>query len=73
MIIFAIIPTYFTSFTISGMDFAFGRNGYVYHTRYDTESYIPAGSHQHLGDNILALLNSLGYAEEFYNMEVCQF
>lgn len=53
------------------MDFAFGRYGQIYHTKYDIEAYIPAESHQYLGDNILALLQQLGHAPELNNMPVC--
>uniref|UniRef100_A0A0C9PTF3 FXNA-like protease n=1 Tax=Fopius arisanus TaxID=64838 RepID=A0A0C9PTF3_9HYME len=40
---------------ISGVDFAWSTNGYVYHTRFDTVHQIPLGSLQRTGDNILAL------------------
>ncbi|XP_077288076.1 uncharacterized protein LOC143912654 [Arctopsyche grandis] len=53
---------------IPGMDFAFGRNGQVYHTKYDKADYIPMGSHQHLGDNILGLIKSLGFAPELNDL-----
>jgi hypothetical protein len=35
------------------------RNGYVYHTKYDTEEAIPAGSIQRAGDNVLAVVKYL--------------
>ncbi|XP_055690265.1 endoplasmic reticulum metallopeptidase 1-like isoform X2 [Lutzomyia longipalpis] len=44
---------------ISGVDFAWSSNGYVYHTKYDTVDQIPLGSLQRTGDNILALLRGL--------------
>lgn len=53
-----------------GLDFAFSRSGHVYHTKYDREIYMPAGSHQHMGDNTLALLQSLGHAKELFDMQV---
>lgn len=52
------------------MDLAFGRNGYLYHTKYDKEIYIPMGSHQHMGDNTLAILRPLANAPELEDMEV---
>ncbi|KAH9366139.1 hypothetical protein HPB48_008138 [Haemaphysalis longicornis] len=34
---------------LPGLDFAFAKNGYVYHTKYDNMDYIPDGSIQHAG------------------------
>ena len=39
---------------IPGLDLAFIKNGYVYHTDADTTDRIPDGSIQRSGDNILA-------------------
>lgn len=50
-----------------GYDFAFARNGYRYHTKYDGFDNIPLGSYQHVGDNILALIKNLGHAPEITN------
>lgn len=44
---------------ISGLDFAWSTNGYVYHTKFDTVDYIPLGSLQRTGDNILALAKAM--------------
>ncbi|KAH7678321.1 Peptidase M28, partial [Aphelenchoides avenae] len=44
---------------IPGMDFAYVRNGYVYHTEFDEEWRIPAGTLQRTGENILALTRQL--------------
>ncbi|KAG7189889.1 hypothetical protein KM043_006060 [Ampulex compressa] len=44
---------------ISGLDFAWATNGYVYHTRFDTAQQIPLGSLQRTGDNILALVRGI--------------
>ncbi|KAK2579325.1 hypothetical protein KPH14_008277 [Odynerus spinipes] len=44
---------------ISGVDFAWSTNGYVYHTRFDTVDQIPLGSLQRTGDNILALARGI--------------
>lgn len=46
------------------MDFAFARDGYRYHTKFDGFKNIPLGSYQHLGDNALSLVRSLGNAPE---------
>ncbi|XP_011497152.1 PREDICTED: endoplasmic reticulum metallopeptidase 1-like [Ceratosolen solmsi marchali] len=40
---------------ISGLDFAWSTNGYVYHTKFDSINQIPLGSLQRTGDNILSL------------------
>ncbi|XP_076681167.1 endoplasmic reticulum metallopeptidase 1 isoform X2 [Andrena cerasifolii] len=44
---------------VSGLDFAWSTNGYVYHTKYDNIDQIPLGSLQRTGDNILALLQGI--------------
>lgn len=44
---------------VSGVDFAWSSNGYVYHTKFDTVDQIPLGSLQRTGDNILALVKGL--------------
>ncbi|XP_063241668.1 endoplasmic reticulum metallopeptidase 1-like isoform X2 [Bacillus rossius redtenbacheri] len=41
---------------VSGLDFAWSSNGYVYHTRYDDVYQIPLGTLQRTGDNVLALV-----------------
>ncbi|XP_077299515.1 endoplasmic reticulum metallopeptidase 1-like [Arctopsyche grandis] len=40
---------------VSGLDFAWSTNGYVYHTKFDQVNQIPLGTLQRTGDNILAL------------------
>ncbi|XP_014236089.1 endoplasmic reticulum metallopeptidase 1-like [Trichogramma pretiosum] len=49
---------------VSGLDFAWSTNGYVYHTKFDSIDQIPLGSLQRTGDNILAL--SLGIVSGNY-------
>ncbi|KAL1484374.1 hypothetical protein MTO96_011351 [Rhipicephalus appendiculatus] len=49
---------------IPGLDFAFAANGYVYHTKYDNMDYIPDGSIQHAGDNMLGLVLKILEARE---------
>ncbi|CAL1526911.1 unnamed protein product, partial [Lymnaea stagnalis] len=44
---------------IPGIDIAHIKNGYVYHTKNDNPSHIPAGSMQRGGENILATLKNL--------------
>ncbi|XP_026679415.1 endoplasmic reticulum metallopeptidase 1-like [Diaphorina citri] len=41
------------------LDFAWNKNGYVYHTRLDTTAQIPLATLQRTGDNILPLLLNL--------------
>jgi len=48
---------------IPGLDIAYVRNGYVYHTGFDDEDVIPAGSIQRAGDNVLAVVRSLADSE----------
>ena len=40
---------------IPGLDIAYVKNGYIYHTKYDTEDRIPSGSIQRAGDNVLGM------------------
>lgn len=49
---------------VSGLDFAWSSNGYVYHTKYDNIDQIPLGALQRTGDNILALAQGMGNAPE---------
>lgn len=51
-------------FRFKGFDFAFARNGYRYHTKYDNFAAIPLGSYQHVGDNVLELVRKLQDATE---------
>lgn len=52
------------------MDFAVYRNGYVYHTKYDTADIIPMGTFQNAGDNILALTKAVANSPELAEAEV---
>jgi Zn-dependent M28 family amino/carboxypeptidase len=45
---------------VTGLDLAYFRNSYVYHTTLDTVASIEEGSIQHMGDNILAVLKEMG-------------
>ncbi|CAG9768481.1 unnamed protein product [Ceutorhynchus assimilis] len=47
-----------------GVDMAYFRDGYRYHTKYDTFSNIRMGTYQHGGDNTLSLVKSLANAPE---------
>ena len=48
---------------IPGLDIAYMKNGYVYHTKYDSEDRIPAGSVQRAGDNLLAVVRHIAQSE----------
>jgi hypothetical protein len=52
-----------------GLDFAWSRNGYVYHTKFDNVGQIPLGTLQRTGDNILALAVSLVNNDKMANTE----
>lgn len=44
---------------LSGVDFVWSSNGYVYHTQYDSIAQIPWGSLQRTGDNMLELIKGI--------------
>lgn len=48
----------------TGLDFAFARNGYVYHTKYDSFDKIDLGCYQHVGDNLLAIVKELASSSD---------
>jgi hypothetical protein len=53
--------TDFTSFVnsgISGFDFAFYQKGYAYHTWNDKAAVVERGGLQHLGDNVMFMINA---------------
>jgi Zn-dependent M28 family amino/carboxypeptidase len=57
---------------IPGLDMAFVKNGYVYHTKFDDVNHVTPGSLQHEGSNVLSLLQSLGnldFSKIEYNSE----
>lgn len=54
---------------LSGLDFAWSANGYVYHTKFDTIEQIPLGSLQRTGDNILALARGMAQGHQLSNVE----
>lgn len=51
------------------MDFAHKANGYVYHTKYDNLNYVPLGTLQHTGDNILAVIKKIVSSTELDDPE----
>ena len=54
---------------ILGLDFAWVKNGYVYHTKFDDVSQIPLGTLQRTGDNILQLILGLANNDKMANVE----
>lgn len=54
---------------LSGLDFAWSANGYVYHTKYDSVDQVPLGSLQRTGDNILALAKGMAQGHQLSNIE----
>ncbi|XP_044738212.1 endoplasmic reticulum metallopeptidase 1-like isoform X2 [Chrysoperla carnea] len=49
---------------VPGVDVAFVKRGYVYHTKYDNFENVENGSYQHIGDNILALTRAIANSDE---------
>lgn len=47
-----------------GVEFTFFRNGYKFHTRFDDYTSVPIESIQHVGDNLLTLVQGLANAQE---------
>ena len=54
---------------VSGLDFAWSANGYVYHTKFDDIEQIPLGSLQRTGDNILALARGMARGHQLSDIE----
>lgn len=54
---------------ISGLDFAWSFNGYVYHTKLDNIHQIPLGTLQRTGDNILSLVTQIANSHQLANVE----
>ncbi|XP_050425475.1 endoplasmic reticulum metallopeptidase 1-like [Adelges cooleyi] len=54
---------------VSGLDFAWSANGYVYHTKLDTVDKIPLGTFQRTGDNMLPLILKLVNSNKISNIE----
>lgn len=51
----------------SGLDMAFTKNGYRYHTKYDDFEHLALGSFQQAGSNALSLITNLANAPEISN------
>lgn len=54
---------------ILGLDFAWSKNGYVYHTKFDNVRQIPLGTLQRTGENILALTLAIANNDKMSNTE----
>lgn len=54
---------------VSGLDFAWSANGYVYHTKFDSIENIPLGSLQRTGDNILALARGMAQGHKLADVD----
>ncbi|XP_018563035.1 endoplasmic reticulum metallopeptidase 1 isoform X1 [Anoplophora glabripennis] len=54
---------------VSGLDFAWSANGYVYHTKFDSIEQIPLGTLQRTGDNILALARGMAQGHQLSDVE----
>ncbi|XP_021931492.1 endoplasmic reticulum metallopeptidase 1-like [Zootermopsis nevadensis] len=54
---------------VSGLDFAWSKNGYVYHTKFDNVRQIPLGTLQRTGENILALTLAIANNDKMANTE----
>jgi len=54
---------------VSGLDFAWSANGYVYHTKLDTVDKIPLGTFQRTGDNMLPLILKLVNSKQISDVE----
>lgn len=53
-----------------GLDIAQAKNGYVYHTIFDSYKNVPGGSIQNTGNNILSLVQAFSNATELNEIEV---
>ena len=52
-----------------GLDFAYYKNSYHYHTNLDVVENIQPGSIQHFGDNVLELIKELVWNQDDWDME----
>lgn len=57
---------------LSGLDFAWSANGYVYHTKFDSVEQVPLGSLQRTGDNILALAKGMAQGHQLSDIKKYQ-
>lgn len=52
---------------IPGVDFAYVKDGWRYHTRYDSIDYIPMESIQYTGENMFAYMKKMANSDELEN------
>lgn len=55
---------------LAGLDMAFIKNGWVYHTKWDRDREIPSGSIQHMGENTLAILRQFSGKTDFSEIDM---
>lgn len=58
---------------VVGIDIATGKNGFVYHTKYDRPEIIPRETYQNIGENLLGLTGALADAKELIEPNVRSF
>lgn len=57
---------------LAGLDASFYRNGWVYHTEFDTENVINKGAIQHAGENMLSLVDAILESPKFGKKEASE-
>ena len=55
---------------VPGLDIAYVRNGWLYHTEFDEEKYIMEGAIQRAGENALSLVVALANSPHLHNATI---